>query len=342
MTHRERVLKTIERRPVDYPASWLGIPTKDALPGLFEYFGVNDLLGLKKKIDDDLFTVDIPYVSPNSNHVAFAFDFARQGQKDTSERTLTNPGFFAKVSRIEEIDSFPWPDPKKHIDPVDCLRRVEAVPQDYAVMVAAWSTHCDATSEAFGMENAMIKMMTEPDIYQGVMRRILDFYLEANEIFYRAVGDKIDVVLIGNDLGTQRGLLLGPAEICKYVLPGTKELVQQAHSHGYKVMHHSCGSIVNIIPDLIETGVDIIHPIQTLAAGMEPECLKNKFGNSVSFCGGVDAQNLLVNGAPSDVEENVKYLKELFPTGLIISPSHEAILKDIKQENIEALFKAVH
>jgi len=259
MTHRERVLNTIERKPVDYPASWLGIPTKDALPGLFEYFGANDL-----------FTVDIPYESPVSNHIAFAFDFTSQGQKDTSERTLTAPGYFADVLRVKDIDSFPWPDPKKNIVPAECLRRVEEVPEDYAVMVAAWSIHYEATSAAFGMETALIKMMTEPKIYQGVMRRILDFYLEANEIFYRAVGNKIDVVLIGNDLGTQRGLLIGPDEIRKHVLPGTRELVKQAHSYGYKVMHHSCGAIADIIPDLIDAGVDVIHPIQALAAGWMP------------------------------------------------------------------------
>ena len=88
-------------------------------------------------------------------------------------------------------------------------------------------------------------------------------------------------------------------------------------------------------------GVDAIHPIQALAAKMEPERLKKDFGDKVSFCGGVDAQHLMVNGSPEEVTAKVKELKELFPTGLIISPSHEAILTDTKPENVEALFKAV-
>jgi len=96
-----------------------------------------------------------------------------------------------------------------------------------------------------------------------------------------------------------------------------------------------------VIPDLIEAGADVIHPIQALAKDMEPRKLKESFGDRVAFCGGVDAQNLLVNGTPQEVREKVLELKEIFPTGLIISPSHEAILPDIPPENIEALFKAV-
>ena len=135
--------------------------------------------------------------------------------------------------------------------------------------------------------------------------------------------------------------MVGPEQLREFVFEGTRKLVQQAKSYGLKVIHHSCGSIYDVIPDLIEMGVDAIHPIQALAAKMEPERLKKDFGDKVSFCGGVDAQHLMVNGSPEEVTAKVKELKELFPTGLIISPSHEAILTDTKPENVEALFKAV-
>ena len=105
-----------------------------------------------------------------------------------------------------------------------------------------------------------------------------------------------------------------------------------------KVIYHSCGSIIRAIPMLIEAGVDVIHPIQALAKGMQPENLKEKFGGTVSFCGGVDTQELLPNGTPEQVMEKVKYLRTLFPTGLIISPSHEAIQSDVPPANIKAMF----
>lgn len=114
------------------------------------------------------------------------------------------------------------------------------------------------------------------------------------------------------------------------------------YQYGLKVFHHSCGAIIGIIPDLIDAGVDVIHPIQALAANMSAENLKEKFDGKISFCGGVDAQNLLVNGSCEDVKKDVFRLKRIFPTGLIISPSHEAILPDIPPSNIDALFSSVN
>jgi uroporphyrinogen decarboxylase len=210
-----------------------------------------------------------------------------------------------------------------------------------AVMGVVWSAHFQDTCAAFGMETALVKMMTEPEMYNAVCDKIIEFFLKANEIFYEATKGKLHAVLIGNDLGSQTSLMLSPDMIREFVLPGTKKFVEQAKSYGLKVIHHSCGAIYDIIPDLIECGVDVIHPIQALAKGMEPQGLKDNFGDKVSFCGGVDAQNLLVNGKPDEIKEKVLELKRIFPTGLIISPSHEAILPDIKPENIEALFRAV-
>ena len=95
------------------------------------------------------------------------------------------------------------------------------------------------------------------------------------------------------------------------------------------------------IAHLIELGVDSIHPIQALAQDMDAPTLKAGFAGKTSFCGGIDAQHLLVNGTPEQVSAKVQELKQLFPTGLIISPSHEAILPDIPPANIEALFNAL-
>jgi len=108
----------------------------------------------------------------------------------------------------------------------------------------------------------------------------------------------------------------------------------------YRMNHINSGfnQIVDIIPDLIEAGVDVIHPIQALAAGMDPRNLKKLYGEKVAFCGGVDTQNLLVNAEAAQVAAKVRELREIFPSGLIISPSHEAILPDVPPKNIRALF----
>ncbi len=341
MDHKERFYATIERKTVDRPASWLGLPVDEAIPALFKHFRVNNMLDLKKKIGDDIYPVDVPYNHPPLNHIACAFDFAQKDASTNWERTLTAPGFFEDFTDPARVDEFDWPDPAQHIDPALCKKVVSEAPHEYALMGIMWSAHFQDACAAFGMENALITMLMAPDMFDAVIDRITEFYLKANEIFYEAAGNKLDAVLIGNDWGSQTGLMLSRESLQEHVYKGTKQLIDQAHAYGYKVIHHSCGSIADIIPDLIDLGADAIHPIQALAHGMDAKELKEKYEGKMSFCGGVDAQNLLVNGSPEDVRKKVLELKELFPTGLILSPSHEAILPDIAPANVEALFNTV-
>lgn len=342
MTKKERFHATIERRPVDRPASWLGIPTPDAIAPLLASFGVASLDELKRKINDDVYPVEVPYHHPPSNHIACAFDFAKASSEDYTERTLTTPGFFEDISDPSRVHEFPWPSPSDHMSEKECREVISSAPPDYAVLGVMWSAHFQDACAAFGMENALMTMLESPEMFQAVLDRILTFYLEANEIFYRASSGRLDAVLIGNDFGSQNALIVSAEQLRRHVLPGTRKLIEQAHSFGLKVIHHSCGAICPIVRDLVDIGADAIHPIQALAAGMNAEHLKNTFPDEASFCGGVDAQNLLVNGSPADIKARVHELRRLFPTGLVISPSHEAILPDIPPDNIRALFEAVH
>lgn len=342
MNKKERFYATIERRPVDHPASWLGLPVPDALPNLYQHFKVNSVDELKLLLGDDIYPIEVPFHHPPANHVAMAFDFAKTTSGEApDERTLTAPGFFEDFTDPSRINEFDWPNPADYMNYEECKTVIEQAPDDYALMGIMWSAHFQDACSAFGMENAMMTMLTSPEMFDAVIDRITQFYLEASEIFYEAGKGKLDAVLIGNDFGSQQALMLSPDLLRKHVFRGTKQLIDQAHEYGYKVIHHSCGSVLEVIPDLIELGVDAIHPIQALATGMDPDTLQNKFDKKASFCGGVDAQKLLVNGTPDGVSAKVKELRELFPTGLIISPSHEAILPDIDPGNIEALFQAV-
>ena len=341
MDHIERFYATMERDEVDRPCAWLGIPDPAAHDGLFRYFGAKDIHGLIEKLDDDIVPVELPYHSPTSDAIYAAFDFAKKGKIKREHRTLNAPGFFEDITDPSRIDDFDWPDPTKYIDPDECRRVVETAPAGRAVLGVIWSAHFQDACAAFGMENAFMQMVQAPDMFQVVIDRIADFYIAANEIFYEATRGRLHAVLIGNDFGCQMSLMLSPEMIRRFAFPGTRRLVEQARSFGVKVIHHSCGSIRDIIEDLIGIGVDAVHPIQALAAGMEPRGLKRDFGDRMSFCGGVDAQNLMVNGTPEQVRAAVRELKEIFPTGLIVSPSHEAILPDTPPANVQAMFDAV-
>jgi uroporphyrinogen decarboxylase len=342
MLHKDRFLATIHYEKADRPASWLGLPVPSAEPALNRYFGVASVMELKKILDDDIIPIEVPYRCPPSNHIACAFDFAKNKHLDRPDnRTLTAPGFFEDYSDPDDVKKFNWPDPSKYLDRDESARLARSASDDYTRMGILWSAHFQDACSAFGMEHALMVMLTNPEMFRAVIDRITSFYLQANEIFYEATKGYLDAILIGNDFGSQTGLMLPPELIREFVFPGTKKLIDQAKSYRLKIMHHSCGSIFPVINDLIELGADIIHPIQALAKDMTAIHLKDNFSGKVAFCGGIDAQYLLVNGKPDDVLKNVKEIKSIFPTGLIISPSHEAILPDIPPENIEALFKAV-
>ena len=341
MNSRERFIATVERKPVDRPACWLGDPTPEAVPALCEYYHVNDIKELKKECGDDFYAVEIPYKSPTCSAIFAAFDWYMNGSNvDTEHRTLTADGCFAHCEDLDDIEAvnFQWPDPEKYIDPELCRKLVDEAPDDKVVMGMLWACHFQDTCAAFGMQTCLMNMVAEPEMVHYVDDHIVDFYVKALKIFLEATKGKVQAILIGDDVGSQRGLMISPELIKEFVIPGAKKLIDLAHSYGVKVVYHSCGSIVEAIPLLIEAGVDVIHPIQALAAGMDPANLKSKFDGQISFCGGVDTQDLLPNGTPEQVAAKVKELRTYFPTGLIVSPSHEGLQPDVPPSNIKALF----
>lgn len=339
MDKKERFYRTINREQVDKPCWWLGMPTAEAMSGLCGYFHAADYFGLKMAVDDDIWAIDVPYRNGTTNAISMAFDFAKEDQHFSySERTLTSPGFFEDYEDAEDFDKFDrWPDPELYIHREDCKELLRKAPKGMPVLGVLWSAHFQDACAAFGMQDALIKMKIAPDLFRKVIDRIVEFYLRANELFFEFTKGKLDAVLIGNDFGTQTGLIVSPEDLREFVFGGTRKLIEQAHSYGVKVIHHSCGAISEVIPDLIECGADAIHPIQALARGMEADRLKKLYGDKVSFVGGVDAQHLLVNGSEDEVRKDVLRLREIFPTGLIVSPSHEAILPDIPPKNIMAM-----
>lgn len=342
MNSIERFYATVARERVDRPACWLGYPTPAATKKLCAYYGVEDIKGLKRVCGDDFYAIEIPYRSPTCSAIYAAFDWYMNGSNvDTEHRTLTADGCFSACEDMDDIlaVNFPWPDPGKYIDPAACRALVDEAPKDKTLMAMMWACHFQDTCAAFGMQTALMNMVSEPEIVHYVDEHIVAFYEKAMRIFFEAVGGRVHAVLIGDDIGSQRGLMISPKLVSEFVIPGAKRLIDLAHSYGVKVVYHSCGSIAEAIPQLIEAGVDVIHPIQAKAAGMQAELLKANFGDQVSFCGGVDTQDLLPNGTAEDVAREVRRLREVFPTGLIISPSHEALQADVPPENVHALFE---
>ena len=218
MNSRERFTATIERKPVDRPAAWLGMPDIHAQPALFEHYGVKNMHELKLAIGDDFYAVEVPYNSPTASAIYAAFDWYMDGNVDAEDRTLTADGCFKDTEELEDLDFFEWPDPEKYIDTEECKRRIEAAPKDKVRIGMMWSCHFQDTCASFGMETALMNMIANPEIYEAVDEKIMEFYLKANGIFYEATKGELDVVLIGNDMGSQRGLMLSPDMVRRFII----------------------------------------------------------------------------------------------------------------------------
>lgn len=140
---------------------------------------------MKEAIGDDVWPVELPYHSPFSDTIYMAFYFAKKGHIVNEERTLNSPGFFKDITDLDAVRDFPWPDPAAHISLEDCRTAVQAVPSDYAILGVVWSAHFQDACAAFGVQTALINMIAEPEMFQTVIDRITDFYLEANGLVLR-------------------------------------------------------------------------------------------------------------------------------------------------------------
>jgi len=150
----------------------------------------------------------------------------------------------------------------------------------------------------------------------------------------------VDGFFFGNDFGSQQALLISPRHFDEFVGSYTRELIDGARKHGYQIILHSCGAIRPVISELIELGIDGLHPLQAKARGMDAESLGAEFGGKLAFVGGIDTQELLVHASPAEVRADVERVRDLLGPNVVISPSHEALLLNVPYENVVAMAEA--
>lgn len=187
-----------------------------------------------------------------------------------------------------------------------------------------------------------IEFASQPKLLCKLMDRYLEHAFARAESFYAAVGEYADVVYgLGDDVASQTGMWMSPEDYRRYVKPRHAEIIKfiKARSSA-KIIHHCCGACREILPDLIEIGVDAINPTQTSAIGMDPFALKHEFGNDISFWGGIDVMHLLPTATTIEVEDAVKrHIDALAPGGgYIFSPSH-IIQRFTPPENVLAMYR---
>jgi uroporphyrinogen decarboxylase len=192
-----------------------------------------------------------------------------------------------------------------------------------------------------GFEDWMITFASEPDYVRQLYRKLTDAWLENLEAFHGAVGDRVHILQIADDFGTQNAPFMSVRAFRELIQPAYRRGLDWVHARTpWRVMLHSDGAIAPLLPSIIEMGVDIINPVQTTAEGMNPRSLKAEFGDRLVFWGGsCDCQDLLVNGTPAQVAAAVRsHLECLTPrSGYVFAPVHN-VQADVPPENIIAMF----
>lgn len=196
-----------------------------------------------------------------------------------------------------------------------------------------------------GLEQFFMDLAGEDPIAEVLMDKVTDHQIEVFDFILGRFGRHIDIVRIGDDLGSQSGLLISPDTYRDRVKPRHARLVRAIKERAdCKVVIHSCGGIRELLPDFVEIGIDAINPVQVTCAGMEPAGLKCDFGRQLVFWGGgVDTQHVLCRADAATVKQVVRESLLTFkPGGGYVFAQVHNIQADVPVENILAMYEAFH
>lgn len=195
-----------------------------------------------------------------------------------------------------------------------------------------------------GLEEALINVIANPALVRAALERITGFLETRLRRSLEEAGDLVDMVFLADDLGSQTGLLMSRESYRQVLQPFHRRLTAAAHelAPGASVLLHSDGAVFDVLPDLIDAGVDCLEAVQTDAAGMEPERLKAAFGDRLAFHGALSVQQLLPRGDAASVESECRRIAEVMGRGggYIAAPSH-AIQMGTPPENVEAMLRGI-
>jgi uroporphyrinogen decarboxylase len=246
----------------------------------------------------------------------------------------------ASARTVKDVEAYHWPNPDwfdfSHLK--EEIKRLNDK-ERYAVKFFVGGGF-ESPWYMRGLEQFLLDLIECPELAAAICRHVVGFYKERAMRALEAAAGMIDILGSGGDIGAQKGMMLSPGLWRERIKPWSRELIRPFKDMGLKTFYHSCGSIVPVIEDLIEIGVDILDPVQPRAEGMELESLKKAFGDRLTFHGGVDEQELLPFGTPADVEKEVERLLGVFNRngGYILCPAH-AVQPDTPIENLLAMYR---
>lgn len=194
------------------------------------------------------------------------------------------------------------------------------------------------------IDNFLMDLVVDQANVERLLDALLEIHFDTLDHVIESVGDLADVIRFGDDLGMDNGPLMSPATYRTIFKPRHAALNAYVHERSsMKTFLHSCGSLYDLLPDIVETGVDILNPVQITARDMEPEKLKAEFGDAITFWGGgADTRIVLPKGTPEQVRDHVRRnIETLAPGGGFVFATAHNMLGDIPPQNIEAMYEVV-
>ena len=238
------------------------------------------------------------------------------------------------------FDGVSWPTARDFVDPDFVAQGCEGVRRNagyFTTIGLGWGLW-ECSWGIRGFENALMDAATEPDFFEELLDRLTQLYLDQLELCRDIPADGI---MFGDDWGDQRGVMIGPDRWRRFLKPRYAQIYQAAHDQGKLVLSHCCGSIADIIPDAIEIRLDVLESVQPEAAGMNPYQLKRRYGDRLTFWGGLGSQSTIPFGTPAAIRAEVDRLRAEMGRGggYILAPA-KGLQPETPTENAAAVVEA--
>ena len=252
------------------------------------------------------------------------------------------PRPLAHAATVADVDAYPWP--SADAEEWDFAGMHWALSNDrlHARLSPSWNPVFSQLCGLFGMEQAMVNLRWNKAVIEAALARLDDFYTMFYSHMLDACGDQLELFGLGDDFAANRGLLIRPDEWRRLLLPLYAKWLRMAKDRGLRTLMHSCGRIVDVLPDLIDSGLDAWQTVQTHLPDQDPQSLKSRFGSHLTFVGAIDTTNILGLGSPEQVRQHVddQICQLGRGGGYICGPDH-TILEEVPTENVIALYSAI-
>lgn len=376
MTSRERVLATLHHEQPDRIPLVIGVSNATGIK-MQPYKGIKDIIGVQAPdhyIYDwpELGTAEIDEATMRRLHsdVRGVLDLepekvrARNRRREShsdyidswgsGQTEVTAGDWFpaihplAEARTVADLERYRgWPDmsdPTRIAHVRETARRL-AQENQYAIMATPWLLFPFERAHAMqGMEAFLLNMAMDPDFARALLEKISAYCKQLMGRFLHELGDNVDIIKIGDDLGTQKSLMISPKMYRAILKPVHADLISFIRTRTKaRIFFHSDGDVAPLIEDFIDIGVDILNPIQTSAGSMSDlATLKKRFGRNMVFCGGIDSHRVLPCGSVAQVRQEVRRVMQILgPGGGCMIGAVHTVMNDVPPENVLAMVDAV-